>query len=104
MLEFDIARRGWHLSSFVSARGVAATCSEDCPSDAWAGGLGAVREIGAAFLGGGLGVVRDSGAFHLQPYGQVAVGAGRLRLQLRVEVPEGLGGVYLPLLIGVRLP
>ncbi|MBN1459888.1 MAG: hypothetical protein JXA57_10135 [Armatimonadetes bacterium] len=104
ILEVDIHGERWHWLPYLSARGIPVTCSEECASDGWGAGLGMLKPLGDVWVGGGLGFVGGGDDVQVQPFAQCAVDRRRFRFQLRVELMNLDDGIYVPVLIGLRLP
>ena len=101
-LGYGDARLRWLAQG--SLRGVGVDCSDGCSDGGWGFSVGALRSVGRVWLGGGAGLADQFGDWQLQPQGRIVFDVGRVELQLRLEVPLEAGGVYLPILIGFRLP
>jgi hypothetical protein len=104
LLEIGVRRASWRWNAFGSVRGIGAACSDGCDLSGEGVGLGVTYQLRRIGFGGGMGMLRQSGRWHAQPHATLTAGRGAFRAQFRVEVPFGGFGVFVPVLVGVRLP
>ena len=102
-VEVKLRLGGWRLAPFASARETGILCGDGC-THAWAAGVGAERLMGWVWLGVGAGGLKQSGDWHFQPHVAISVEGRHLQLQVRAEKACGMRGLYMPVLIGLRLP
>jgi hypothetical protein len=104
-VELEYGRRDWRWSGYASVRGIGVGCSHDCFDGGSALALGALRSVGALWLGGGAEVMRQRDSTRLTAYARLSIDAAAFRVDVRVEAQPAEGaGVYIPILVGIPIP